>query len=173
MLEWLYHKAQFSAALQRNLELRAQALRRVLRCPGLWPSGELSEAEHAQHMQLALIRDRCREVRRNVDKLASAVAAQAAPLVEGCAPSRPNRSEPPRPSDPALLEGVEASGETLEMVEVLKTHGKTVDRLVQSITKAQAQADECMRLVARQLAEDWVPAGESGSITERRGESQR
>ena len=89
-LDVLMHKARLAAALQDNLESRAKALRAVLRQPSLWPCGELSVEEEAQHNELLAMRDRVLEGQRRMHDLlamseangAKASATADAPLEE-------------------------------------------------------------------------------------------
>jgi hypothetical protein len=68
-LRMLRHKACMADALQQNLEMRSDILRRVLRTPQLCPRVELSEEERAQHRKLSAIRDRVVEGQRALHKL--------------------------------------------------------------------------------------------------------
>ena len=68
-LRMLRHKACMADALQQNLEMRSDILRRVLRTPQLCPQGELSEEERAQHRKLLAIRARVVEGQRALHKL--------------------------------------------------------------------------------------------------------
>ena len=68
-LRMLRHKACMADALQQNLEMRSDILRRVLRTPQLCPRGEASEEERAQHRKLLAIRDRVVEGQRALHKL--------------------------------------------------------------------------------------------------------
>lgn len=77
-LHELYHKMRYAATLQTNLELRAQLLRSVLRSPELWPVGELTGAEQAQHRELIAQRDRMHAARRALGALVAKVDAKGA-----------------------------------------------------------------------------------------------
>lgn len=75
-IQMLQHKAQFAATLQHNLELRAQALRSVLRTPTLWPCGDISEDEQRHHRHLLALRDRILESQRTLQRLVSSAVAR-------------------------------------------------------------------------------------------------
>lgn len=69
---YMYVRAQ----PQHNLELRAQALRSVLRTPTLWPCGDISEDEQRHHRHLLALRDRILESQRTLQRLVSSAVAR-------------------------------------------------------------------------------------------------
>ena len=177
-LDQLTHKARLAAAVQGNLEMRAKALRAVLRQPALWPCGELSIEEERQHRELLALRDRVLEGQRAIHDLISAhrdappVAAAYKPRSAPKPTGAPKLAPPPPRASAFTGRGLGLGGLGLgdafdaadgdeseedaaldEETAELMQQDALLQRLVSGMRRAKQQGDEALALAQGAVGE--------------------